>query len=90
MTITLHGRGCLKREKASRLRTICVMRYITKQLKTMAKYVKMLQRNHAALVPENKVNAVTREAQHVGIIAMGGAIEKTRNGLYRWLYAEAA
>jgi hypothetical protein len=56
----------------------------------MAKYVKMLQRNHAALVPENKVNAVTREAQHVGIIAMGGAIEKTRNGLYRWLYAEAA
>ena len=56
----------------------------------MANYVKMLQQKKAALVPENRVNAIAREAEHVGIIALGGAIEKTRKGLYRWLYAEAA
>lgn len=50
----------------------------------------MLQHQKAALVPENRVNAVAREAQQVGIIAMGGAITKTRKGMYRWLYAEAA
>lgn len=56
----------------------------------MANYVKMLQQKRAALVPENLVNAVAREARQVGIVAMGGAITKTQKGLYRWLYVEAA
>ncbi|MBQ8713115.1 MAG: hypothetical protein IJ551_09910 [Prevotella sp.] len=56
----------------------------------MANYIKMLQQKKAALVPENRVSAVTREARQVGIVAMGGAITKTQQGLYRWLYVEAA
>lgn len=56
----------------------------------MANYVKMLQQNKAALVPENRVKAVARQAQQMGIVAMGGAITKTQQGLYRWLYVEAA
>lgn len=56
----------------------------------MANYMKMLQQKKAVLVPESRVDSIAREAEHAGIIALGGAIEKTRKGLYRWLYAEAA
>ena len=56
----------------------------------MAKYIKELQAKHITLVPGTKVDHVCKEAETVGLRVYGGAFEKTRKGLYQWLYTEAA
>jgi len=56
----------------------------------MAKYIKELQTKRITLVPVAKVNHVCKEAEKVGINVYGGAFEKTRRGMYQWLYTEAA
>lgn len=53
-------------------------------------YIKILQNSNIALVPEKKVHRVCKEAERLGVVVCGGAIQETPDGIYQWLYREAA
>lgn len=53
-------------------------------------YIKILRNSNIALVPEKKVHRVCKEAERLGVVVCGGAIQETPDGIYQWLYREAA